>query len=169
LVAPSEAMYYKDEPWNRDNLRQAYGDYFYEKLNFKNMLICCCGVIGGESEYVKDLVFNMFANGTNRPIPVVDQVVFNMLINTQPYKDVTYSAPMSSGWTLQAGTMNDPNKVNEFKQHWLENPPTFDGDKFLTAGGNEFCIIHQYDRVPEWKKFITKKYGQEEETFVYKV
>ena len=171
LVAPSEAMFYKDEPWNRDNLRQAYGDYFYEKLGFKNMLICCCGVIGGTSEYVKDLVFNMFANGTNRPIPIVDQVVFNMLINTQPYKDATYSAPMSTGWTLQAGTMNDPNKVNEFKPNWLELPPTFNGSKFLTAGGNEFCIVHQYDRVPEWKKFIAEKYGQEDQSqlFVYKV
>lgn len=158
LVAPSEAMYYKDEPWNRDNLRQAYGDYFYETLGFKNMRICCCGVIGGESEYVKDLVFNMFANGINRPIPIVDQAVFNMLINTQPYKDVTYSAPMSTAWTLQAGTMNDPTKVDEFRPFWTEVPPVFKDGKFLTASGNEFYIVHQYDRVPEWKKFIMEKY-----------
>jgi len=159
LVAPSEAMYYKDEPWNRDNLRQAYGDYFYETLGFKNMRICCCGVIGGESEYVKDLVFNMFANGINRPIPIVDQAVFNMLINTQPYKDVTYSAPMSTAWTLQAGTMNDPTKVDEFRQYWTEIPPVFKNGRFLTGAGSEFYIVHQYDRVPEWKKFVLEKYA----------
>jgi hypothetical protein len=171
LVAPSEAMYYKDEPWNRDNLRAAYGDYFYETLGFKNMQICCCGVIGGTSEYVKDLVFNMFANGINRPIPIVDQAVFNMLINTQPYKDVTYTAPMSTGWTLQAGTMNDPTKVEEFKPFWTELAPTFINNKFVTAAGNEFCIIHQYDRVPEWKKFVQEKYGQDDPStmFSYKV
>ena len=164
LVAPSEAMYYKDEPWNRDNLRQAYGDYFYENLGFKNMLISCCGVIAGTSEYVKDLVFNMFANSINRPIPVVDQVVFNMLINTQPYKGVTYTAPMSTAWTLQAGTMNDPTKVEQFKDKWLELPPYFYDGKFLTAGGNEFCIVHQYDRVPEWKKYVEQKFRQEDQS-----
>ena len=171
LMAPSEAMYYKDEPWNRDNLKQAYGDYFYENLGFKNMLIACCGVIAGTSEYVKDLVFNMFSNSTNRPIPVVDQVVFNMLINTQPYKDVTNTFTMSSGWTLQAGTMNDPTKVEQFKDKWLELPPYFYDGKFLTAAGNEFCIVHQYDRVPEWKKFVQEKYGQDDPStlFTYKV
>lgn len=171
LMAPSEAMYYKDEPWNRDNLRQAYGDYFYETLGFKNMLITCCGVIAGTSEYVKDLVFNMFANSINRPIPVVDQVVFNMLINTQPYKAVTGVYPMSTSWTLQAGTMNDPNKISEFKDKWLELPPYFYDGKFLTAGGNEFYIVHQYDRVPEWKKFVQEKYGQDDPStlFTYKI
>ena len=90
LVAPSESMYYKDEPWNSDNMKQAYGNYFYEE--FKNLVIYCVGVIGGTSEYVKDLVFNIFTNGINRPIPIVDQVVFNMLIQTQPYKDITHFA-----------------------------------------------------------------------------
>jgi hypothetical protein len=160
LVAPSEGMLYKDEPWNRDNLRQAYGDYFYENLGFKNMEICCCGVIAGTAEYVKDLVFNMFSNSTNRPIPVVDQVVFNMLINTQPYKDVTSVAPMSSAWTLQAGTMNDPTKVDTFKPYWMELPPTFNGEKFLTSSGDEFYIVHQYDRVPEWSEFVANKFKQ---------
>jgi hypothetical protein len=33
-----------------------------------------------------------------------------------------------------------------------------------------YCIVHQYDRVPEWKKFVQEKYGQEDESqlFVYK-
>lgn len=156
LVAPSEAMLYKDEPWNAENMMQAYGPYIYEK--FKNSLICCCGVIAGTSEYMKDMVFNIFINGINRPIPIVDQVVFNMLIQTQPYKDVTCVAPMATGWTLQAGTMNDPTKVEQFKPNWLELPPYFKDGKFLTAAANEFCIIHQYDRVPEWKKFVEEKY-----------
>jgi hypothetical protein len=94
-----------------------------------------------------------------------------MLINKQPYKDCTYVANMYSAWTLQAGTMNDPNRVDEFKPYWTELPPTFNGEKFLTAGGNEFYVIHQYDRVPEWKKFVQEKYGQNDPAtmFTYKI
>lgn len=168
LVAPSESMLYKDEPWNAENMMQAYGPYIYER--FKNSLICCCGVIGGTSEYMKDMVFNIFVNGINRPIPIVDQVVFNMLIQTQPYKDVTYSAPQSTAWTCQAGTMADPTKVEQFEPNWLELPPTIENNKILTADGEEFYIVHQYDRVPEWKKMVQEKYGQEDPNnlFIYR-
>jgi len=157
LVAPSESMLYKDEPWNAENMMQAYGQYVYDR--FKDSLICCCGVIGGTSEYMKDIVFNIFINGINRPIPIVDQVVFNMLIQTQPYKNATMTAPQNAAWTCQAGTMADPTKVEQFKSKWLEMPPSFRDGKVVTAGGNEFYIVHQYDRVPEWKKFILEKYA----------
>ena len=47
----------------------------------------------------------------------------------------------------------------QFKSKWLELPPSFRDGKVVTAGGNEFYIVHQYDRVPEWKKFIMEKYA----------
>jgi hypothetical protein len=28
-----------------------------------------------------------------------------------------------------------------------------------TSSGNVFTIVHQYDRVPEWKKVIEEKYN----------
>jgi hypothetical protein len=129
---------------------------------FKDNEIYNVGTIGGTSEYVKDIVFNIFTNAINRPIPIVDQAVFNVLIQTQPYKDQVYFAKQLNGWACQAGTTVDPSKIQQFKPHLLESEPVFEDGIVKTSLGRPFVIVHQYDRVPEWKKFVEKKYGQED-------
>jgi hypothetical protein len=169
LVAGSECLRYKDESWGNENLMQTYGPYVHSLFN--NEVIYNVGVLGGSAEYMKDLVFNIFTNAVNRPIPIVDQAVFNVLINTQPYKDVVLKAPMRSAWACQAGTVADPSKIAGFRPNLTEAEPVFKDGKFYTAEGQEFYIVHQYDRVPEWKKFVATKYGQKDESqyFTYKV
>jgi hypothetical protein len=129
------------------------------------------GGLGGTSEYIKDLVFNIFINGINRPIPIVDQAVFNVLINTQPYADVVYKCEMSSGWACQAGTVADPSKIDKFRSNLLEDEPKWIDGIVKTSTDKTFYIVHQYDRVPLWKKTIAERYGQKQEQnmFVYRV
>jgi hypothetical protein len=160
LVAGSEGMRYKDEPWGNENLMQAYGPYVYE--HFKNNEIYNVGTIGGVSEYVKDMMFNILFNAINRPIPICDQAVYNVLIQTQPFKGVTYFAKQLDGWACQAGTTVDPSKIAQFRPHLLESEPKFEDGIVKTSLGRTFAIVHQYDRVPEWKEFIKQKYQQEE-------
>ena len=169
LVCGSEGMRYCDEPWGNENLMQAYGPYVHDL--FKNNTIYNVGVLGGSSEYMKDLVFNIFTNAINRPIQICDQAVFNVLINTQPYYDVMFFAGNHHAWACQAGTMVDPSKIESFRPFLLDAEPTFDNGVVWTANREMYCIVHQYDRVPEWKKFVQQKYGQEDESqlFVYKV
>lgn len=175
LVAGSESMKYKDEPWGDQNLMQAYGPYIHDI--FKDNLIYNVGTIGGKSEYVKDLVFNIFTNAINRPIPVVDQAVYNVLLNTQPYKNITLFASQADGWACQAGTTVDPSKIEKFRPSLVESEPIWENGKVLTGQDSEhckkgtpFCIVHQYDRVPEWKKSIQEKYKQDDsdQLFVYR-
>jgi hypothetical protein len=168
LVAGSEGMRYCDEPWGNDNLLKTYGQYVYD--DFKENEIFNVGVLGGTAEYMKDLVFNIFTNAINRPIPVVDQAVFNVLINTQPYKDIMFKAKNKDAWACQSGTMVDPSKIEAFRPFLLEAEPMFDNGVVWTADREMYCIVHQYDRVPEWKKFVQEKYGQEDESklFVYR-
>jgi hypothetical protein len=158
LVSGSEGLKYKDEPWGNENLMQAYGPYVHEL--FKDKEIYNVGVLGGTAEYVKDLVFNIFTNAINRPIAICDQAVFNVLINTQPYFDVMFFAWNRHAWACQAGTMADPSKIEQFRPHLLEDEPIFDNGVVWTADREMYCIVHQYDRVPEWKKFVEQKYGQ---------
>ena len=168
LVCGSEGMRYCDEPWGNENLFQAYGTYVHEQ--FKNNTIYNVGVLGGTAEYMKDLVFNIFTNAINRPIHIVDQAVFNVLINTQPYYDVMFFAGNQHAWACQAGTMVDPSKIEAFRPFLLEGEPVFEGGVVKTFEHKEYCIVHQYDRVPEWKKFVQQKYEQEDESqlFVYR-
>jgi hypothetical protein len=160
LVAGSEGMRYKDEPWGNENLMQAYGPYVHEQ--FKNNEIYNVGTIGGVSEYVKDMVFNILFNAINRPIPICDQAVYNVLIQTQPFKGVTYFAKQMDGWACQAGTTVDPSKIESFRPHLLEPEPKFEDGIVKTSLGRPFAIVHQYDRVPQWKEHIKQKYQQEE-------
>ena len=160
LVAGSEGMRYKDEPWGNENLMQAYGPYVHEL--FKNNEIYNVGTIGGVSEYVKDMMFNILFNAINRPIPICDQAVYNVLIQTQPFKGVTYFAKQIDGWACQAGTTVDPSKIESFRPHLLEPEPKFEDGIVKTSLGRPFAIVHQYDRVPVWKEHIKQKYQQEE-------
>jgi hypothetical protein len=165
LVIASEALKYKDEPWGNENLMQAYGPYVYE--HFKDNEIFNVGTFGGKSEYVKDMVFNIFTNAINRPIPICDQAVFNVLINTQPFKGVVTKTMQ---WAAELGTIMDPSKINSFRPNLLYPEPVFK-DGVLTLDGTPYPIVHQYDRVPELKKFVQQKYGQEDESqyFTYRV
>ena len=112
LLIASEGLKYIDEPWGNENLMQAYGPYVYEK--FKDNEIYNVGTFGGKSEYVKDMVFNIFTNVINRPIQICDQAVFNVLINTQPFSDVSCR---SNDWACEAGTVADPSKVAAFRDN----------------------------------------------------
>ena len=165
LVIASEGLKYKDEPWGNENLHQTYGQYVYEE--FKNNEIFNVGTFGGISEYVKDMVFHIFTNGVNRPIPIVDQAVFNVLINTQPFKDIVQP---TVNWACESGTVIDPSKIQHFRPNLLCDEPTIK-DGLVYYGDRLFPILHQYDRVPVLKDFIQKKFGQEDDSqyFIYKV
>ena len=135
----------------------AYPPYFYEE--FKNNIIYNVGTLGGTSEYMKDLALNIFLSAMQRRIPIVDQAVFNVLIQTQPFKDITKFADMRDGWACQAGTIVDPSKIAQFKPYLLEDEPVFKDGIVYTSDGEKFTIVHQYDRVPEWKEAIEKRYA----------
>jgi hypothetical protein len=172
LIAASEGIRYKDEAWGNENLMQTYGAYVHDQ--FKDNEIYNVGVVAGRSEYVKDMVFNIFTNAVNRPIPIVDQAVYNVLIQTQPFKDVIQFVKHDGAWACQAGTTVDPSKIDSFRPNLLCKEPYFDGEYIYSYGpalkGNKYPIVHQYDRVPEWTEMVRKKFGQEakSESFIYR-
>ena len=156
LVFSSESMKYKDEPWGRENLTQCYGQGIYE--DFKNNTIFNVGVLAGRGYAMRDLVLQLFLNCINRPIPIVDQAVFNVMISRHPYIESSMYTASETGWACQLGTTADPSKIDSFRPHLLEPSPKMEGDKVLTSTGIEYTIVHQYDRVSEWKKVIEAKY-----------
>ena len=156
LVFSSESMKYKDEPWGRENITQCYGQGIYE--DFKNNTIFNVGVLAGRGYAMRDLTLQLFLNCINRPIPIVDQAVFNVMVSRHPYIDSSMYTESEYGWACQLGTTADPSKIDQFRPHLLEPSPKLEGDKVVTSTGIEYTIVHQYDRVPEWKKVIEAKY-----------
>ena len=157
LVFSSESIKYKDEPWGRENLTQCYGQGIYE--DFKNNTIFNVGVLAGRGYAMRDLVLQLFLNCINRPIPIVDQAVFNVMISRHPYLERSMYTVSEDAWACQLGTTADPSKLDSFKPFLLEPLPKLEGDKVVTSEGIEYTIVHQYDRVPEMKSYFDEKYS----------
>jgi len=63
------------------------------------------------------------------------------------------------GWACQAGTTIDPSKINAFKPKLLEPQPIWKDGEACTTAGKVHAVLHQYDRVPEWKATVEKRFG----------
>jgi hypothetical protein len=157
LVFSSESMRYKDEPWGNQNLLETFGPQIYE--DFKKNTIFNVGVLAGRGYAMRDLMMNIFASCIHRPIKICDQSTFNFLISQHPYLKTSMYTKSEDGWACQLGTTADPSKIEQFRPFLLEPSPKLDGDKVVTSEGIEYTIVHQYDRVPEWKKVIEEKYN----------
>lgn len=157
LIFSSESIKYKDEPWGNQNLHDTYGGFIYNI--FKENEIFNVGVLAGRSNYLRDLCLNIFVACLGARIPICDQSTFNFLITQHPYTDTCLYTKSEQGWACQLGTTADPTKLEQFKPFLLEPLPKLDGDKVVTSTGIEYTIVHQYDRVPEWREVIEKKYG----------
>jgi hypothetical protein len=157
LVFSSESIKYKDEPWGDQNLRETFGTQIYE--DFKDNIIYNVGVLAGRGYAMKDLMMNIFASCLGRPIKICDQSTFNFLISQHPYLKTSMYAQSEDGWACQLGTTADPSKIEQFRPFLLEPSPKMEGDKVATSTGIEYTIVHQYDRVPEWRKVIEEKYN----------
>jgi hypothetical protein len=157
LVFASESMKYKDEPWGNQNLLETYGPYIHEK--YKNNTIYNVGVLAGRATQMRDLIINIFTAAINRPIPICDQSTFNFMISMTPYTHTCKYMNSEDGWAAQLGTTADPSKIEQFRPFLLEAEPKMVEGKVTTSTGKEFTIVHQYDRVPEWRKVIEAKYG----------
>jgi hypothetical protein len=156
LIFSSESIKYKDESWGDQNLRETFGTQIYE--DFKDNTIYNVGVLAGRGYAMKDLMMNIFASCLGRPIKICDQSTFNFLVSQHPYLKTSKYAQSEDGWACQLGTTADPSKLEQFKPFLLEPLPKLKGDRVVTSTGIEYTIVHQYDRVPEWRKVIEEKY-----------
>ncbi|HMH11307.1 MAG TPA: hypothetical protein VK553_11380 [Candidatus Nitrosopolaris rasttigaisensis] len=164
IVVASEGLKYKDEPWGNENLEKTYGPWFHDY--FKHSLIMNVGVIAGEATYIRDLCLQLFLSCINRPIPICDQAVFNVLMMTLPWNDITKYASLSDGWAAHLGTFSDPMKFKEFGPLLVEKPPKFNmtnGVVVKTSEGVPLILVHQWDRCPQIRSAIETLYGDKEE------
>jgi len=157
LMFASESMYYKDEPWGNQNLFETFGEFIYN--NFKNNEIYNVGVLAGRGHAVRDLICNIFVSTQGKPIPICDQSTFNFMISMSPYRETSVYLRSEDAWAAQLGTTADPTKIEQFKPFLIEAQPKMNGSEVTTSTGIPFTIVHQYDRVPQWRKVIEAKYG----------
>jgi hypothetical protein len=170
LVCSSEGLLYQDEPWGNKNLLDTFGPIVYNEL--KDKLIYNVGTIAGYYEEVRDLLLHLFFNSVNRPIPIVDQAVFNFMINFHPYVGGILKTNNESDWAVQLGTtkyaveagkgdLGAAGNMDKYLQTYQDIQPKIENGR-VSNGHTEYCIVHQWDRVPTLKAAIEKEYGDGE-------
>jgi hypothetical protein len=159
MVASSEAIKIKDEPWNKDNIIKCFGDFFYDQI--KDNEVLNVGTLAGHARSIRDLTAAIFQMSLNRADWVADQAAYNIMMGWEQYSQTTYIATLKDAWTCNLHVTNKPDQMEQFGPYLLEPRPTFENGQVLNQDGKPFCIVHQYDRVPEMKAYYDRKYGIE--------
>lgn len=157
----SESIRYRDEEWGNNNLKESFGPIIHEI--HRNNEIYNAGTVSGDFDTLIDLFLTIYLSCGNSPKFVQggggpDQAALNILLQTAAYKNITRFTKSEEGWAAQLGTTKDPRKISKYKQVLLEHEPTLVDNMICTSQGEPFYIVHQYDRIPQWKEMIEKKY-----------
>ena len=172
IVASSEGLQYKNEPWGNKNLLDTFGPLVYDEL--KDKMIYNVGTIAGYSEEVRDLILQIFYQSVNRPIRIVDQAVYNFLINLYPLYGETLRTNNKDGWAIQLATTEgaihagsgdigqiikqNPHMIDDYREAYRDIQPVIK-DNMVSSGEKIYYIVHQWDRVPLIKDLVMKQYG----------
>lgn len=174
IVLGSENLKYKDEPWGANNMKESFGQYFYDKMEDEE--IFCAGVIGGMGDAVKDFCLNiwMICRGSQPKIAGgggPDQAAMNIMINMEHLTYMIKRTTPEDGWVVHAGTSLPAIQAGSggIGEAYRRNPnmalpflhrAEYDCDGgYVRANNMKLAIVHQWDRVPEWKNLVEKTYG----------
>ena len=175
LLASSEGLRYEDEPWGSKNLLETFGPFYHQLI--KERLIYNVGVLAGDQDHIKGFLSLIFQLSINRPIPIVDQAVYNYLLGTEPFDKDTRFVDNADAWAIQLGTTRhavesgagDLGKMfsespDKYDVLYRDEQPTIEDGCVLTLSGTPFTVVHQYDRVPKLKTMIENFYGVNDAT-----
>jgi hypothetical protein len=160
FMVSSEAIKYKDEDWGRNNLQVCYGEELYETM--KDRTIYNAGVICGKNHWVSDLFFHVYmwsmVGIKNDPQP--DQAALNLILNTNPFYQLTHFLPSHHPWCCNLGTTLADAVVQKYSGK-IDLIPTIQDGQVYTSNSKKYrySIVHQWDRVAALKPIILEKYG----------
>lgn len=174
LVASSEGMRYKNEVWNDRNLIETFGPFFHNQL--KDKYINNVGVLAGDMLHVKGLLLLIFQMSINRPIPIVDQAVYNFILHTPPFDNDTFFTTNDDGWGVNLATSVEAVKAGsgdigmlckdnatefaKYTMNYEDTQPNISDDGIVNNKHNApFVVVHQWDRVPSLKEKVENLYA----------
>ncbi len=156
ILVGSECILYKDETWGRQNIRMSYPSHADMMMN---KVIYNAGSLAGKADAATNLFVDIYNMSIETSVYNPDQAAMNVLIQTK-YKDTTYFSSMKDGWSIQCGTVADPNRLAEYGNLLLETKFRFDDAVGYNEDEMKVCLVHQYNRVPTLVEKIKSRYGK---------
>ena len=154
ILAFSECMIMQNEPWTCINSGTTFPMEW--EFGMKDQISYCAGTIVGKKNSIRDLFIEIYrwSKTTANPEQLSDQAAYNVLIHLDHFKNSVQFVSQEEGFATQLGTVWV--KKNEIPL--LEPTPTYKDGKFYNQKGEEFVIVHQYDRDTHLKAQIKNLY-----------
>jgi hypothetical protein len=159
ILASSECIKIKDEDWNNRNVLLNY-PHVYPYVNEGEA--CNVGTLAGTGEEFKHFCLHLYHFIITKSESIetyADQAAFNCFVHMKHFKDLIQLVSSEEGWCCQLGTTLDPRIKDAYAPLLLEPVPTLVGDIITTSYGKAYALVHQYDRVPEFKNILESKYA----------
>lgn len=156
ILSFSECITFKDDEWAVVNAGTSF-PMEWEWL--QNKTSYCAGTIVGKGYALKDLFLEIYrwSMTSSNPEQLSDQAAYNVLINLNHFKENVQFVDQEEGFVTQLGTVLV--KKDHFGDKLLEPTPLVDSNYIVrNQKGDVFPLVHQYDRIPQFKEFIYKKY-----------
>lgn len=155
ILVFSECVKLKDDPWACVNSGTTFPMEW--EFGMKNEISYCAGTIVGKKNAIRDLFIDIYrwSKTTSNQQQLSDQAAFNILLRLHHYKSSVDFIEQERGFVTQLGTV----WVNKNKFLLNEPTPIYKNGKFYNQNGDEFYIIHQYDRIEGIKKEIYERYN----------
>lgn len=171
LLAAGEGLKYRDEPWGNNNLLQAFGPFFHNRI--KDSQIYNVGVIAGKHRTVQDLLLLLMQMSLNRPIAIVDQAVYNFILSMETFSNQTNFVGNDTAWCVNLGTTlgaiasgagdigmrNDPTAQILYQSKYMSRQPSIEHDIVKNGYGDVCFVVHQYDRIAGLADMIRTRYN----------
>jgi hypothetical protein len=155
ILAPSEGIMYRDEPWNKENLIQGFGQIYWE-LAGQYQKAYNVGTIAGGAIIMAHVCGTIFRMTEGRYYPS-DQSSWNYLIYNV-FAEFTQYATHENDWACQLGTTMDPTKAYLWDKLCEPRPEIIENKFVVSSNGVTYSLVHQWDRVPELRAYIEEKY-----------
>jgi len=158
LLVCDEGMKHKDEPWNQRMMQCAFPDLHDEMMNLNVFNV---GVLGGDAYDVKYMCKRVFERSLTAPFIdvsggekleiVPDQVAFSILVNLESPNKQNQHLSNNDSWCLTCASVE-----------YSTRDVKVVGGKICNKQGQEYCLVHQYDR---WKNAIGLNYDFKTQKF----
>jgi hypothetical protein len=158
LVLSQEGLTYEHAQWNAQNLQAAFGPEALETLSWAAP--SNAGVLAGPHYTIEGLALLIATLARAASAEVADQAALNLLAEGLSGSLWFHRSGSAEPWACEAGVMADPRRIERNRPNLLGPEPQWRDGWVLTASGEPYAIVHQYDRVPIWYLAITARYGR---------
>lgn len=152
LIAASEHIRHKNQPHNAAWLRNGFQEVQKYLLDDE---VYCAGFISGVAEWVSDLCLGIYLAGRHLSGSIwgVDQPVYNFLMHQRAMRDITIVPHLHyHGYCINLAVVACDSARMTQTIRIAEDGGTIAQDL------NRYCVVHQYDRIPELAQFFQKEY-----------